>query len=248
MIESHLTRKGMELQKQKEGIMAGKTPRVLIIFFSFSGQTSGILSQLAAGLKELDVEVDYEKLRPMKPMRFPVGNVFSTFVLMLTTFLRFRVPIQDLSSTPDSRDYDLIILAGPTWSYNPSGPVLSMLDRDGKRIFCGQTVLPLISCRGYWRLHWYGLRALLKKCRAEVPNVIAFSHPMKEPWRTIGVFLKIAGKNPERLKIFSRVYSRYGHSKEQRDEAWRFGMQIGEALRRSRSLSKLDFRTPKALP
>jgi hypothetical protein len=62
------------------------------------------------------------------------------------------------------------------------------------------------------------------------------------------VFLKIAGKNPERLKIFSRVYSRYGHSKEQRDEAWRFGMQIGEALRRSRSLSKLDFRTPKALP
>ena len=238
----------MELQQKTKGIMTGKTPRVLIIFFSFSGQTSGILSQLAAGLKELDVEVSYEKLRPVKPLRFPVGNVFSTFVLMLTTFLRFRVPIQDLSSKPDNRDYDLIILAGPTWSYNPSGPVLSMLDRDGKRIFCGRTVLPLISCRGYWRFHWYGLRALLKKCRATVPNVVAFSHPMKEPWRTVGVFLKIAGKNPEKLKGFSRVYASYGHSREQRDEAWRFGMQIGEALRRGRSLSKLDFRTPTALP
>jgi hypothetical protein len=167
---------------------------------------------------------------------------------MLTTFLRFRVPIQDISSAADNRDYDLIILAGPTWSYNPSGPVLSLLDRDGKRIFSGQTVLPLISCRGYWRFHWYGLRALLKKCRAEVPNVIAFSHPMPEPWRTIGVFLKIAGKNPEKLKRFSRVYSRYGHSKEQRDEAWRFGMKIGEALLRGRSLAKIDFRTPTALP
>ncbi len=238
----------MEFKQQQEEITTEKTPRVLIIFFSFSGQTSGILGQLAAGLKELDVEVDYEKLRPVKPLSFPVGNVFSTFVLMLTTFLRFRVPIQDLSSAPDNRDYDLIILAGPTWSYNPSGPVLSMLDRDGKRIFCGQTVLPLISCRGYWRFHWYGLRALLKKCRADVPNVVAFSHPMQEPWRTIGVFLKIAGKNPERLKRFSRVYPRYGHSKEQRDEAWRFGMKIGEALLRGRSLANIDFHTPIALP
>ena len=238
----------MELQQQKEEITTEKALRVLIIFFSFSGQTSGILSQFAAGLKELDVEVDYEKLRPVKPLRFPVGNVFSTFIMMLTTFLRLRVPIQDISSAPDNRDYDLIILAGPTWSYNPSGPVLSLLDRDGKRIFCGQTVLPLISCRGYWRLHWYGLRRLLKKCRATVPNVVAFSHPMKEPWRTIGVFLKIAGKNPERLKRFGRVYTRYGHTKEQRDEAWRFGMQIGEALRRRRSLSEIDFRTPIALP
>ena len=238
----------MELQQKKAEMATEKPPRVLIIFFSFSGQTSGILSQLAAGLKELGAEVDYEKLRPVEPLRFPVGNIISTFIMMITTFLRFRVPIQDISSAPDNRDYDLIILAGPTWSYNPSGPVLSLIDRDGKRIFCGQTVLPLISCRGYWRFHWYGLRALLRKCRATVPNVVAFSHPMKEPWRTIGVFLKIAGKNPEKLKRFSRVYSRYGHSKEQRDEAWRFGMQIGEALRRGRSLAKIDFRTPTALP
>jgi hypothetical protein len=60
--------------------------------------------------------------------------------------------------------------------------------------------------------------------------------------------LKIAGKKPEQLKRFGRLYTSYGHSKEQRDEAWRFGMQIGEALRRSRPLSELDFRTPKALP
>lgn len=236
------------MEQQQAEITTEKPPRVLIIFFSFSGQTSGILSQLAAGIKELGVEVYYEKLKPSEPLRFPVGNVFSTFVMMLTTFLRFRVPIQHLSSAPDNRDYDLIILAGPTWSYNPSGPVLSMIDRDGKRIFCGQTVLPLISCRGYWRFHWYGLRALLKKCRAEVPNVIAFSHPMPEPWRTMGVFLKIAGKNPEKLKGFSRFYTRYGHSKEQRDEAWRFGMKIGEALLRGRSLANIDFHTPTALP
>ena len=97
-------------------------------------------------------------------------------------------------------------------------------------------------------MHWYGLRRLLKKYGATVPNVIAFSHPVKEPWRTMGVFLKIAGKNPEQWKMFGRRYPRYGHSKKQCDEAWRFGMQIGEALRRGRPLAALNFRTPIALP
>ena len=33
---------GMDLDNQKEEIFPEKTPRVLIIFFSFSGQTSGL--------------------------------------------------------------------------------------------------------------------------------------------------------------------------------------------------------------
>jgi len=242
------SRIGTDLDNQKEEIFPEKTPRVLIIFFSFSGQTSGLLNQLSLGLKEVGAVVEFEKLRPVRPLRFPVGNVFSTIVMMLTTFVRSRVPIQNLSSAAGRGDYDLIILAGPTWSFNPSGPVLTLLDRDGNKILAGQTVLPLISCRGYWRMHWYGLRSLLKKCGATVPNVIAFSHPMPEPWRTIGVFLKIAGKSPEQSKIFGRYYTRYGHSKKQRDEAWRFGLQIGEALCRGQSLAKMDFRTPTALP
>jgi hypothetical protein len=238
----------MELHSQKkEEVPSEKMPRVLIIFFSFSGQTSGLLSQFALGLKEGGATVEFEKLRPTRPLRFPVGSIVSTLTMMLTTLLRFRVPIQGLSPAAGRGDHDLIILAGPTWSYNPSGPVLALLDRDGKRIFAGQTVLPLISCRGYWRMHWFGLRGLLKNCGATVPNVIAFSHPVREPWRTIGVFLKIAGKNPEQSKLFGHRYPRYGHSKKQRDEAWRFGMQVGEALSRGRSLAELDFRTPTAL-
>ena len=189
-----------------------------------------------------------EKLRPVEHLKFPVGSYGRTIVMMLTTFLRRRVPIKILSPSVTTGKFDLIILAGPTWSYNPSGPVLSLLDRDSPILFKGRTVIPLISCRGYWRLHWYGLRQLLQKCGAHVPNLIVFSHPNKEPWRTIGVFLKIAGKNPERSKRFGKFYSRYGHSRKQRDEAWRFGLQIGEALRRGRDLSELEFHTPLARP
>jgi len=224
-----------------------KKPRVLVLYYSFSGQTIGLLHRLADGLKFRGVEVVMERLRPVDSLRFPVGTFVATLRMMVATCFRPRVAIEELS--PASRGpFDLIILAGPTWSYNPSGPVLALLDRDGRQLFAGRRVLPLISCRGYWRWHWQGLRAKLLACKARIVNLIVFTHPQPEPWRTLGVFLKIAGKAPERSPLLRRWYSRFGHGRDQQEEAWRFGLAIGQALRRNDDLAGLDFRTPEALP
>lgn len=206
----------------------GNQPRVLVIYFSYSGQTSGLLHRLEAGLKEEGVAVTMERLQPVAPLRFPLGSVPRTLLLMLTTFLRCRVPIEPVSDAC-RQPVDCIILAGPTWSYNPSGPILSFLDRDGWRL-AGQAVLPLISCRGYWRLHWFGLRRLLRRLDAVVLAPLVFGHPQPEPWRTIGVFMKIAGLAPERSPFIGRHYRRFGHSKEQLDLAWQQGRQLAARL------------------
>jgi len=224
-----------------------KNIQVLLIYYSFSGQTGVLINRLAAGLKEQGVEVFFEKLKPVKHLRFPVGSILRTYLMMLTTFFRKRVPIKELSSKC-RKDYDLIILAGPTWSYNPSGPVLSFLDRDGKDILGGREVLPLISCRGYWKMHWLGLRKKLIQCGAHFANMIAFSHPNTEPWRTIGVFMKIAGKNPEISGFISKHYNHFGHSTAQMEEAFRFGGLIGESLRNNTPLGAINFQTELALP
>jgi len=224
-----------------------KTKNILIICYSYSGQTSGLLRKLTEGLERQEVEVSIEKLSPNKTLRFPFGNIPTTVAMMLITFFRKRIPIAELSKQCD-REYDLIILAGPTWSYHPSGPVLSLFDRDGSRLFQGRTVIPVISCRGYWRTHWYGLRQKLRKCGATIPNLVVFTHPTKEPWRTIGVFLKLAGKNPEQSGLMKKVYPKYGHGKDQLVEAQRFGELIGQALSQGASLSELNFKTPSAMP
>lgn len=223
------------------------TPKVLIVFFSLSGQTRGLLENLARGLREAGGEVTLERLEPLVRLRFPLGSFYKTFVLMLTTFFRKRVAIKPLSLTTTD-GFDLIILAGPTWSYNPSGPVLAFIDRDGKQLLEGRTVLPLISCRGYWRTHWFGLRRLLNQCGASVPNSIVFAHPHKEPWRTLGVFLQIAGKSLSRSKIFGRHYQRYGHSDIQYGEARVLGEELGKALISGQSLKTLNLKTKVALP
>ena len=174
------------------------------------------------------------------PRHFPIGTVPATLFLMLITFLRTRMPIQPLPPRCWEH-YDLIVLAGPTWSYNPSGPVLSLLDRDGARLFAGQQVLPLISCRGYWRMHWLSLRWQLARCGAHVVGRMIFAHPSKEPWRTIGVFLKLARRVPERSRWLGQHYPRYGHSREQQDQAFAFGVAIGQAIKSGSSLAALSF-------
>ena len=165
---------------------------------------------------------------------------------MVCTLFRQRTPIKELPEYCFDR-YDLIILAGPTWSYNPSGPILALFDRDGKRLFHDQVVIPLISCRGYWRMHWWGLKSLLSRCGATVPNLIVFSHPSKEPWRTVGVFLKLAGRVPERMSWLKKHYHKYGHTRAQIAEARNFGDLIAHALVTGVDLSTLDFKTVPAL-
>ncbi|NOQ47041.1 MAG: hypothetical protein GQ559_10300 [Desulfobulbaceae bacterium] len=221
--------------------------KVLLLYFSFSSQTKNLLSAIGEGLESQSVTVDWERIETVDALRFPIGNIPRTVWMMLLTFIRKRMPIQPISETCYS-DYNLIILAGPTWSYNPSGPILSLFDRDGKKLFKGRQVLPLISCRGYWRTHWWGLKTLLKKSGATVLNMIVFSHPSSEPWRTIGVFLKLAGRVPERNSWISKYYHKYGHTRGQIEEARLFGSMIGQTMNAGRSLDELDFKTPVARP
>lgn len=225
---------------------SGNQKKILILSYSFSGQTSGLLRQIQGALIEEGHQVHKERITPCHPLKFPTGSIISCLKMMVTTFLRFRVPIQELSPMCQ-QPFDLILLAGPTWSYNPSGPILALIDRDGASLFKGQIVLPVISCRGYWRVHLFGLSHMLKRCGASIPNSLVFSHPHKEPWRTIGVFLKISGKAPERWPLLRRYYRHFGHSKEQQEEAGRFGSLLGQALRQGQPLGTINFATPVAI-
>lgn len=221
--------------------------KILLVYFSFSSQTKNLVHALIEGLKGYDLEITKERVETMEHFRFPIGSIPQTIIMMFSTFMRKRIPIKPLSDQC-FKDYDLIILAGPTWSYNPSGAILSLFDRDGAKLFNGKKVLPLISCRGYWRVHWWGLKNLLRKNGASVANLIVFSHPSPEPWRTIGVFLKLAGRMPEKKSWIAKYYNKYGHTRAQLQEAKRFGQIIGEALKTNQQLEQFDFKTKIANP
>lgn len=208
-----------------------RAPRVCIIYFSLSGQSRGLINLLAAGLRSQGVEVFIEQIVARNRIGFPFYSVFKTLIMMLLTFFRKRNPIQPLSEGC-FQAYDLIVLAGPTWSYNPSGPVLDLLDRYGERLFKGRQVIPLISCRGYYRMHERGLKKSLQRCGAQVTDSIIFRHPVPEPWSTIGVFLRSAGYHPEKISLLAKHYNHFGHSVDQLLEVKFTGSRLGAQLQK----------------
>lgn len=213
--------------------------RVLIIYYSHSSQTRNLVSSFAGGLTKKGVEVDVEQLKPVEKLGFPLGSTFATFTMMVATFFRRRNPIHKVTITP--KEYDLVVVAGPTWSYNPSGPVLAFLDEYGE-LFANCLVLPFISCRGYWRFHYYILKMSLKIKGSKVLKPMVFKHVGPEPWRTIGVFLKLTGKVPESGKSWMRKYYRkFGHTKEQVAHAAILGEEAGVILNENKGVDAMHF-------
>ena len=204
---------------------------IAVVSFSLSHQTGKVVREIVKGAESAGIPapIPHIRLVPSPPIPFPFPSVGYTVAAMVKTLFRARIAIEeiDLSPLQSSR---LLILAGPTWSYNPSGPMLSFLDRYGELAIPGKRVLPVISCRGYWRLHWRYLRERIRRMGGTPLGPWVFTHPVPEPWRTIGVFLTVAGKHPRRFPWLKSHYPRYGHDARQLEEARRMGTQLPELL------------------
>ncbi len=203
-----------------------KRKRVLIVFYSFTSQTSILIKKFVEGLEGEGIDVAFERLQPIDPYQFPFKTNLSLAVAMLRTFLRQRMTISPVSPLC-YENWDCIVLAGPTWSYHPSGPMLDFLDRFGRQVCAENKVLPFISCRSYWRLHLWTIQHRLRLFNAKLVPPIIFDHPIREPWRFIGLVLQLRGKMVRRKNSwFRKHYPGYGHSTQQGDEAMAAGRKV----------------------
>ena len=204
--------------------------RVLIVYYSFTQQTRILLKKFVEGLEAEGVEVALERLNPVEPYDFPFKTNFRLAIAMVSTFFRKRMHIHPVSEMC-FQDWDCVVLAGPTWSYYPSGPMLDFLDRYGRSVCTGRMVIPFISCRSYWRIHYWTIKHHLQRDGAKPARPIVFVHPIKEPWRFIGLVLQLRGKMVRKEKSwFRKHYPGYGHSKDQGDEAKTAGRQVALEL------------------
>ena len=204
--------------------------RVLIIYYSFTQQTKLQLKKFIAGLESAGIEVSQERLEPLDPYEFPFKSNVGLAMAMVRTFFRRRMTIRPVAEQCFG-PWDCIVLAGPTWSYHPSGPMLDFLDRYGRQVCGGRMVIPFISCRSYWQLHYWTIKGYLRRYGAIVEKPVVFTHPIREPWRLIGLVLQLRGKMVRRENSwFRRHYPGYGHSKEQGTEALEKGRALGEKL------------------
>ena len=123
-------------------------PKVLIIYYSQTGQLATLAQQFAAPLQQAGITVDCVPLVPQQPYPFPwwFWHFFDTFPE--SAHLR-PAPIKPPQIPHD--DYDAVVIAYTVWFLAPAQPITAFLQReDTRRLLAGKPIITLIGCRNMW--------------------------------------------------------------------------------------------------
>lgn len=123
--------------------------KVLVIYFTQSGQQRRILEALLKPFADSGHEVHFEELKPVKPFPFP-WTAYQFFNAFPETFKQELLPLQPLSEKAFG-NHDLVILGYQPWFLTPSRPVSTFLQSgDAKRILNNRYVVTVLGCRNMW--------------------------------------------------------------------------------------------------
>ncbi|AWO00740.1 dialkylrecorsinol condensing enzyme [Chitinophaga alhagiae] len=123
-------------------------PKILVVYFTQTGQLKRIIDNVLAPLQG-KAAVVYEQLEPESPFPFPWPKQ-QFFDAMPETVLARPRAIKPLKVNPDEH-FDLVIMAYQPWFLSPSQPVAAFLQSpEAARLLKGRPVVTLLGCRNMW--------------------------------------------------------------------------------------------------
>lgn len=147
--------------------------KVLVLYYSQSGQLSSVVDSFISKLSDEEIQVDMKKIEPLQTYPYPwtfyeFADEFPEAVHMDGCDVK---EIEDLSD-----NYDLIILGYTIWFLAPSTPIVGFLKSDqAKKIFKNKPVITLISCRDMWVMAQEKMKILLKNLDAKLIDNVALT-------------------------------------------------------------------------
>ncbi len=191
-------------------------PRILILYYSQTGQLRNILDRLAEPMLEAAI-VDFVSIEPAKPFPFP-WKAFDFFDTMPETVKRLAIPMQPLPEWVWQHEYDLVILGYQPWFLNPSLPISSFLkDSEAARLLRGKPVVTVIGSRNMWLHAQEKIKEDLTVINAELVGNIALTDKSPNLVSTLTIirwlfngrkeasgFLPAAGIRDEDIRAVSR--------------------------------------------
>lgn len=123
--------------------------KVLVIYFTQSGQQKRILQSLVQPLVSAGHQIHFEEIKPVEKYPFPWSS-FQFFNAFPETFQQKHLALEPLSEKAFEH-YDLIILGYQPWFLTPSRPISSFLQSgEGQKILAGKNVVTILGCRNMW--------------------------------------------------------------------------------------------------
>lgn len=125
--------------------------RVLVLYYSQSGQLLEILNQLTLPLQSNpELSITFCEIEPDPPFSFPWNN-HTFFEAFPESVMQIPQGVKPLPEHVMQNKYDLIILGYQVWFLSISIPINSFLfSPDAAQLFQNTPVLTVIGCRNMW--------------------------------------------------------------------------------------------------
>lgn len=123
--------------------------RILILYYTQSGQLLSILESLAKPLIHAGHTIHFEEIQPEEKFPFPWTS-YQFFNAFPEVFSQKPQQLKSVS-TKATNGYDIIILGYQPWFLTPSRPISSFLQsEDARKILTGKPVVTVLGCRNMW--------------------------------------------------------------------------------------------------
>jgi hypothetical protein len=199
--------------------------RILIVYYTQSGQLLSILQSLATPLIRAGHTLHFEAIEPVEKFPFPWSS-YQFFNAFPEVFSQKPQPLKPIS-TKATNGYDLVILGYQPWFLTPSRPMSSFLQsEDGIKIISNNKVITVLGCRNMWLGAQEKVKRKLKDIRATLVGHVALvdRSPNLTSLITILRWMFTGDKKP--FWFFPAA----GVSEQDVDHAQRFGEIINHAL------------------
>ncbi len=148
----------------------GTKPRVLIVHYSLTGQSARVAHAMALALRERGCEAEEaaieftdERWVP-KLSKFPMTHPIPQIASILPAQLRHKTGEIGIPPAAQGGDYDLVLLASPTWWFQTSMPIRSYLESPEARTVLDGTPFACVSIsRRYYSINLGQVKKLAEK-------------------------------------------------------------------------------------
>ena len=152
--------------------MSGETkPRVLIVYFTYTKQSGRVVDAIAEELEvrgcevtKAPIEFTDERYLPGLFSQFPLKHPISQVGTMLIPQLRHKTGEIRIPAEAQAGNYDLVLIASPTWWIQLSMPIRSYLESPAaKAILAGKPFATVSISRRYYGVNLGQQRKLAEK-------------------------------------------------------------------------------------
>ena len=211
-------------------------PRVLLLYYSYTGQSLKVLEAAGEVFAERGCEVHKAPIEFTDPRyaerfsRFPMRRVWPDMLSVLKAQKRGDTGEIRTPDTVRNGDYDLICIGSPTWWQTVSMPMRSFLkSNEARKLLEGKPFAVFVVCRQYWVENLTAVRELAEQQGGKFVDEVHFTYP-GDPVRSMLSLTSYLGSGEYREKYLGLRIPATNVQPEQLEQTRKFAAGLADRL------------------